>query len=188
MAQADSQECLQKKALKNPTSVGYRSIAWSLNIETHEFICDQAVLNNLLSSKHSFTNIKDFLRYMTPSKAAEMKRCFKYVIETGESHHFNCSLVIAEQTLIYVEFLIERVSTVLLKGTVQPLMILGSIRELAKLFEDLFDNTHHGFMLTDQETRILACNRYFEQYSGFKQSELLGLKASIFNKIGRAHV
>ncbi|MGT0149470.1 PAS domain S-box protein [Vibrio metschnikovii] len=36
-------------------------------------------------------------------------------------------------------------------------------------------------MLTDRDTRILACNRYFEQYSGFKQSELLGLKASIFN-------
>ncbi|EKO3637772.1 EAL domain-containing protein [Vibrio metschnikovii] len=181
MTQVDSQECLQKKSSKHPTNVGYSAIAWSLNIETHEFICDQAMLNHLFSMQHSTTNIKDILRYMTPSKAAEMKRCFKYVIETGESHYFNCSLVIAEKTLIYVEFFIERISAVLLKGTIQPLIKLGSVRALAKLFEDLFDNTHHGFMLTDKDTRILACNRYFEQYSGFKQSELLGLKASIFN-------
>ncbi|MGT0149469.1 hypothetical protein ACT691_06530 [Vibrio metschnikovii] len=67
------------------------------------------------------------------------------MIETGESHYFNCSLVIAEKTLIYVEFFIERISAVLLKGTIQPLIKLGSVRALAKLFEDLFDSTHHGY-------------------------------------------
>ncbi|MGT0149468.1 hypothetical protein ACT691_06525 [Vibrio metschnikovii] len=51
---------------------------WSLNIETHEDLSViPAMLNRLLSMQHSTTNIKDILRYMTPSKAAEMKRCFK---------------------------------------------------------------------------------------------------------------
>ncbi|NAW61355.1 EAL domain-containing protein [Vibrio sp. V31_P5A7T61] len=174
----DSRERAQKQRL---SEAGYRSINWSLDLKTHQFSCDQRVINDLLDTQHSFTHIKDFLRHMTPNKAAEMKRCFKFVIETGAIHYFSCSLVIPNQALTYVEFCIERASADSLKGSITPLIQLDSLKELAHLFEGVFDNPHHGLILTDEQTQVLACNRYFEQHSGFKQHELLGKKASVFN-------
>lgn len=53
--------------------------------------------------------------------------------------------------------------------------------ESAFAFDALFDNDHHGVVITDDQTRILACNRYFEQQTGYQQNELLGLKTSMFN-------
>ncbi|WP_084659738.1 EAL domain-containing protein [Vibrio sonorensis] len=44
-----------------------------------------------------------------------------------------------------------------------------------------FRNPHHGIVITDEQTRILACNTYYEKQFGFLRSELIGLRANIFN-------
>lgn len=181
MAQVKSQGLREKAVLREPPVARYDAIDWSFNLTTSEFICDLKAANALFHSSVSIANIQELLLYMTPSKAAEMKRCFKYVIESGKSHALNCNLVILDQALTYVEIFIERTSLTQLQGTIRPLLKLESLQEVAKLFEGVFDNTHHGLILTDDQTRVLACNHYFEQHSGFKQNELLGLKANVFN-------
>ncbi|WP_140417148.1 hypothetical protein, partial [Vibrio cholerae] len=75
----------------------------------------------------------------------------------------NTLLVSAEKLVALVAFSVDEVSSQLVRGTITPLLIFHSGMESAFAFDALFDNDHHGVVITDDQTRILACNRYFEQ-------------------------
>ena len=173
----------QQHENSSASDIGYRAIEWTLDIKTLQLTIESDDKNHWfdVNKLAEMNHLPLFTRYMTVDKVAELKRCIKYVSQTGISQYLNCSLVVANQPLTYVELFIQRQSSTLLQGFIRPLIQLDSLREIAHLFEGIFDNHHHGYIITDDQTRVLACNRYFEQHSGYQQHQLLGKKANVFN-------
>ncbi|MDB1123981.1 PAS domain S-box protein [Vibrio algarum] len=62
-----------------------------------------------------------------------------------------------------------------------PLFLPPTQEHLSSFYYQLFENDHHGMVVTDAETRILGCNSLFEKFTGYHIDEIIGKKTSIFN-------
>ncbi|WGW01587.1 EAL domain-containing protein [Vibrio sp. YMD68] len=154
---------------------------WYLNLDKREFDFDKKELEGLLNASNSISSMDDILEYMPGTQRRDLKDALVRVLKTGVSEYVNCTLMPKGTGFIQVEVYMEKPEKNAISGTFRPLIGLTSMDDLCEVFQILFENTHHGIVVTDSETRILTCNRYFEQLKGFKRNEMLGLKANIFN-------
>ncbi|WP_191146485.1 EAL domain-containing protein [Neiella litorisoli] len=54
-------------------------------------------------------------------------------------------------------------------------------KQFASMFEAVFNNTHHGVVICDDKTRIIAANKYVTDSTGYQLHELIGQSTNIFN-------
>lgn len=125
------------------------------------------------------------LSRLIQSVAAEQKKpvieTFKQVLASGKEQFLRCPILLPNHAFSLVELFVEKISAHELQGTLTPLFTVTSQEEVAQVLYSVFENAHHGIVVTDEETRIIACNRYFERVTGYLRSELAGLKTNIFN-------
>ncbi len=123
----------------------------------------------------------DVLSIMSKEQRKKAQQALKNVISTKESTHFSCCILPNTETISYINFFIELESPKQLKGTFQPSVVFSTQEQSANLFQQLFENNHHGMIITDEHTNILTCNEYFEKQMQVKKGELIGKKTNIFN-------
>ncbi|MEZ9229925.1 EAL domain-containing protein [Vibrio amylolyticus] len=154
---------------------------WKLNLEKREFTFDKAPLESLLNARGLISSMDDVLSYMPPTQQNEVKDALVKVLKTGKSQYIDCIFMPKESGFVQIEIFMERPEKNVVCGTFRPLIGISSLSDICEVFQAVFDNQHHGILVTDSDTRILTCNRHFEQLKGYQKNEILGLKASIFN-------
>lgn len=166
---------LAQKALK------YLVFDWSLDVESQQFQCDRAAQNLLFGETFSVLTTKKLISLIPKTQRNSVKRVIDEVLYSGEERYFHCCLLSPRQLFTYVEVNVYRSEMHKLKGTLSPCLNVSSASEAAQIFYSVFANQHHGVVVTDSVTRILACNQHFEEMSGYLRNEIVGLKTNIFN-------
>ena len=167
----------------NTAAVNYHgsAYAWSIELEAQTLTCDDR-LKELLFGENLPDLKAQTLFELVPFLQRKMIRdVFKLVLDTGQAKSIHCCLLAKSSLLTYVAIDIERKSKSELHGYLYPCFSIADRQQAAELVCSIFDNEHHGMLLTNEDTQILACNRYFETISGHKLRDLLGQKTSIFN-------
>ncbi|MEL7290647.1 MAG: EAL domain-containing protein [Pseudomonadota bacterium] len=154
---------------------------WYLNLKTQTLRCDSEVLALLLDSQVEQLSAKTFFDLLPKSQRTVIKKAFQSVLDSGQSKYTHCCLLAKTSLFIYSDIYIERVSSYELKGTISPCLNISNKNDIAEIFYSVFENAHHGIVVTDSETRILACNHHFESLTGYLRNEIVGLKTQIFN-------
>ncbi len=93
----------------------------------------------------------------------------------------SCCLMPNEAMLVHVDMSFERLNDHIVQGTVIPQLTITGSEELAKILETIFDLPNVGILIADQDTRILGCNRAFEQQMEYENRDIIGLKTNIFS-------
>ncbi|EEY98296.1 Rtn protein [Vibrio sp. RC586] len=157
----------------------YAALSWCYQIANQHMEYDLAMWQSLIGDIASIKKPEDFLDFLPLTQREQALHC---LASSGQHPQtVNSFLVNAEKLVALVAFTVVEVNHQIITGHITPLLIFHSGMESAFAFDALFDNRHHGVVITDGQTRILACNRYFEEQTGYQQSEMLGLKTSLFN-------
>ena len=158
----------------------YAVYDWYLNLKTHVLECDDEAKSLLVGDPSNSLTAKALFDLLPKSQRKVVKNAFQAALDSGERTYTHCCLLNSVSLFVYVEIVIERVSAYELKGTLSPCLNIASRHEAAEVFYSVFENPHHGIIVTDSETRILACNHHFESLTGYLRNELVGLKTQIF--------
>ncbi|ELI0348619.1 EAL domain-containing protein [Vibrio vulnificus] len=156
-------------------------IAWQLNLDSKEFHADENAFVTVFGLGRNILHAEEVLKRLTPSQRQIAIDTFRHVMKSGESQVFRCCIISPLERVHFVEFYVEKKNSQTLVGTLTPLLTIESCMQVAEVFYSLFENPHHGVLITDENTRILVCNQYFEQTTGYQRKDIAGLKTSIFN-------
>ncbi|MDN3682441.1 EAL domain-containing protein [Vibrio tapetis subsp. quintayensis] len=168
-------------ASSNKDKVGYPAIEWSWNLDIDQFDFRDADLSALMQEQKIQTS-SDLLALFSDKERSKLVRAFQHAAECATVQSIFCTLSTPlSHTLIFSQWVIEKKSESTLGGTVQPIIVVPSLGRMADIFVEVFDNQHHGIVITDAETHILACNPHFAEKSGYSAKELLGKKTNTFN-------
>ncbi|WP_076584909.1 EAL domain-containing protein [Vibrio ostreicida] len=159
----------------------YRTYPWELDLSIQQFTADKELMEQLFGEASTTISAKYLLRLVPSSQRRMVHRTFKQVLTSEHPKTFHCCLMTPTSLFTFVEFTISQRSETALMGTIAPCLVVPSQMAAADIFYSVFENRHHGVLVADSETRILACNRQFERLTGYEMRDLVGLKTKVFN-------
>lgn len=164
-----------------PASGHSQVIDWSYDIETREFECDQKGMMAAFGLKKPISGLDDLLEHMLLGQQDVAREKIAQIERDGGHGNLSCCLMPNEAMLVHVDMSFERLNDHIVQGNVIPQLSITGCEELAKILETIFDLPNVGILVADQETRILGCNRAFEQQMGYENRDIVGLKTNIFS-------
>ncbi|CAH1541883.1 conserved hypothetical protein [Vibrio owensii] len=164
-----------------PASGHSQVIDWSYDIETREFECDQKGMMAAFGLKKPISGLDDLLEHMLLGQQDLAREKIAQIERDGGHGNLSCCLMPNEAVLVHVDMSFERLNERIVQGNVIPQLSITGCEELAKILETIFDLPNVGILVADQETRILGCNRAFEQQMGYENRDIVGLKTNIFS-------
>lgn len=164
-----------------PTSGHSQVIDWSYDIQTREFECDQKGMMAAFGLKKPISGLDDLLEHMLLGQQDVAREQIAQIERDGGHGNLSCCLMPNEAMLVHVDMSFERLNDHIVQGNVIPQLSITGCEELAKILETIFDLPNVGILVADQETRILGCNRAFEQQMGYENRDIVGLKTNIFS-------
>lgn len=176
----DSEIAVEEKAAPHRQRK-YQTYTWQLDLVTQEFSCEPEAMKRLFDCHKPTISAKELLKLLPTTQRRMARTMFKSALASDKTHSFHCCLLTPNSLFTYVEFIIQAESEFVLKGVVAPCLVIPSRMVAADIFYSVFENRHHGVLVTDSETRILACNRHFERITGHQLEDILGLKTNILN-------
>lgn len=180
MNETDRQKTEQgaRQDVKPPAYVVYD---WTLDLQSQSFGCDEQGQQLLFGEVYDSLPISKLLRLVPVLQRDKVKQAFQRALASNQEQYLHCCLMAPDNLFIYVELYICRSDEYHLQGTISPCLIVPDAQQAAEIFYSVFENQHHGVVVTDSQTRILACNQHFESMTGYLRNELVGLKTNIFN-------
>ncbi len=164
-----------------PASGHSQVIDWSYDIQTREFECDQKGMMAAFGLKQPISGLDDLLEHMLLGQQHVARKKIAQIERDGGHGNLSCCLMPNEAMLVHVDMSFERLNDHIVQGNVIPQLSITGCEELAKILETIFDLPNVGILVADQETRILGCNRAFEQQMGYENRDIVGLKTNIFS-------
>ncbi|EKM23547.1 EAL domain-containing protein [Vibrio sp. HENC-03] len=164
-----------------PASGHSQVIDWSYDIQTREFECDQKGMMAAFGLKQPISGLDDLLEHMLLGQQDVAREKIAQIERDGGHGNLSCCLMPNEAMLVHVDMSFERLNDHIVQGNVIPQLSITGCEELAKILETIFDLPNVGILVADQETRILGCNRAFEQQMGYENRDIVGLKTNIFS-------
>ncbi|WP_199438062.1 EAL domain-containing protein [Vibrio owensii] len=164
-----------------PASGHSQVIDWSYDIQTREFECDQKGMMAAFGLKKPISGLDDLLEHMLLGQQDVAREKIAQIERDGGHGNLSCCLMPNEAMLVHVDMSFERLNDHIVQGNVIPQLSITGCEELAKILETIFDLPNVGILVADQETRILGCNRAFEQQMGYENRDIVGLKTNIFS-------
>ncbi|WP_199483414.1 EAL domain-containing protein [Vibrio owensii] len=164
-----------------PASGHSQVIDWSYDIQTREFECDQNGMMAAFGLKKPISGLDDLLEHMLLGQQDVAREKIAQIERDGGHGNLSCCLMPNEAMLVHVDMSFERLNDHIVQGNVIPQLSIIGCEELAKILETIFDLPNVGILVADQETRILGCNRAFEQQMGYENRDIVGLKTNIFS-------
>ncbi|CAM3742600.1 EAL domain-containing protein [Vibrio aquimaris] len=159
----------------------YESYSWQLDLTTQEFSCEPQAMKSLFGYSQPTISAKELLKRLPPAQRNKAREVLRAAISTHRVRYFHCCIMTPDSLFSYVEFKITVEEHSLLKGTLLPCLVIPSDIVAAEIFYAMFENFHHGMLVTDEKTRILACNRHFEKSTGYVLEDIIGKETSVFN-------
>lgn len=164
-----------------PASGHSQVIDWSYDIQTRKFECDQKGMMAAFGLKKPISGLDDLLEHMLLGQQDVAREKIAQIERDGGHGNLSCCLMPNEAMLVHVDMSFERLNDHIVQGNVIPQLSITGCEELAKILETIFDLPNVGILVADQETRILGCNRAFEQQMGYENRDIVGLKTNIFS-------
>ncbi|NOI71793.1 EAL domain-containing protein [Vibrio owensii] len=164
-----------------PASGHSQVIDWSYDIKTREFECDQNGMMAAFGLKKPISGLDDLFEHMLLGQQDVAREKIAQIERDGGHGNLSCCLMPNEAMLVHVDMSFERLNDHIVQGNVIPQLSITGCEELAKILETIFDLPNVGILVADQETRILGCNRAFEQQMGYENRDIVGLKTNIFS-------
>ncbi|ELB2800273.1 EAL domain-containing protein [Vibrio alginolyticus] len=156
-------------------------IEWSYDIDTREFECDQQGMAKAFGISTPVTSLNNLFDHMLMGQQETLKQRILEVELFGGRGRFSCCMMLKNVNLVHVTISFERLNKRIIQGTIIPQLTITGCEELAKILETIFDLPNVGVLVTDEDTRILGCNRAFELQMGYQNRDLVGLKTHIFS-------
>ncbi len=164
-----------------PASGHSQVIDWSYDIQTREFECDQKGMMSAFGLKKPISGLDELLEHMLLGQQDAAREKIAQIERHGGHGNLSCCLMPNEAMLVHVDMSFERLNDHIVQGIVIPQLTITDSEELAKILETIFDLPNVGILIADQDTRILGCNRAFEQQMGYENRDIIGLKTNIFS-------
>ncbi|RTZ16584.1 EAL domain-containing protein [Vibrio aquaticus] len=173
---------------KNSRGVGEKGLEWQpfvqhewkIDLQHQRLDCDEALKKRLFDS-HQVIKASSLLELIQPNKREQIKRAFQIALDSGETQSIQCCLHTPNTLLVYAHITISKCNEHQLYGTLLPLIQIEDTHDLANIFSSVFDNPHHGILIADMRTQVMACNSTYEKLSGYQLPEILGQRTAIFN-------
>ncbi|KJY84843.1 diguanylate cyclase [Vibrio galatheae] len=157
-------------------------LEWTWDTEHHQLQIDQALCRQILHSELPSLTGNVLLPCMSYSDQTALLSLLEKSCQFKSQQRFCCCLQLSDQNCCYVELRFRGEDPKLVKGTLTPLLFLHATASMiSELFAQLFNNSHHGVVLLDDEREIIACNDYFLQNSHYQHSALVGRSIDTFN-------
>ncbi|CAK1987658.1 sensor domain-containing phosphodiesterase [Vibrio crassostreae] len=159
----------------------YSEMPFSWKTNTDQFQIDIAGLTDSLNSKVAINSIDDFWELFSKRDQKLVMEHFRRAAEGDTPEPIKACIATHNNSIVLCVVAAKKMTGHLISGVVIPLFITPISEDISSFFYQIFENKSHGIVITDEQTRIIACNTYFENSSGYKIDELLGQKTSIFN-------
>ncbi|MGR6840275.1 EAL domain-containing protein [Aliivibrio wodanis] len=157
-----------------------KEVSFTWHPSTNTFHIDNNVLEEVLNIKTEINSLEQFLNLFSQEDQPQFNSMLNLLKEGHDTPPIKaCMTTGNNMTLGLVSA--KKISHDLIAGMVMPLCLSLTKEDMSLFFHQLFENDHHGMIITNDKTQILACNTYFEKISGYTIDELLGKKTSIFN-------
>lgn len=153
--------------------------SWQTN--TDQYQIDILGLTDLIDSKVAINSIDDFWKLFSKIDQKLVLDHFRRVVEGETPEPIKACIATHNNSITLCLVSAKKITGHLISGVVIPLFTAPISEDIFSFFYQIFENKSHGIVITDEQTRIIACNTYFENSSGYKIDELLGQKTSMFN-------
>lgn len=158
-----------------------KGLAWTWQINSNEFQIDQKSLKIACDTSKEVVKIEDFIFLFSSDDKEPLVELLRSAHEGNAPEPIKVCLNHDDHTLTACIVSATMLNKEVAAGYLQFLNILPSHEEMASIAQQFYENAHHGLIVTDEATKILSCNGYFEKSSGYKLAELVGQKTNIFN-------
>ncbi|PNI04481.1 hypothetical protein C1N32_11380 [Vibrio diazotrophicus] len=150
---------------------------WTLNIATQEFSYDREATHPFLFPNHSINSFGDWLALMSPSYRHDIEQLLESVCQ--DQHKRTCVVALWEDRHhgFYASFSAEKLSQYVVQGETQLIFEVKQDRQTMHWFDFMLRQDNCGVLITNSENKILACNKKFEQLSGFGLGDLVSLNS-----------
>lgn len=169
-------------------STGNASLDWVWDIQQHQLKIDEERCRQILNSDLPSLTGNVILPCMSYHDQMDLLKLLAESCQLSAQKRFCCCLQLSDDQCCYVELLFRGESSTCVKGTITPLLFVhATTSTLSALFEQLFNNPHHGVVLADESRNIVVCNDYFLQHSKYTNKDLAGRSMDALNSAKHSH-
>ncbi|NOJ22137.1 EAL domain-containing protein [Vibrio coralliilyticus] len=151
------------------------SIEWRWEAESHHFSIERDECVQLFQS--DFPNLTNnfLLSCLSYQDQSALVKQFEEAHKSLQKRRFSCCLNLDQGKVSYVEFTFNGDKQGRVLGHLAPLVTFDKNSDfVSQLFEQLFDNPHHGVVIANSEKNVIACNSYFQEHTGYSHPDLAG--------------
>lgn len=150
-------------------------IQWQWDEQSHQLAIEKSDVEQVLRIDLSSLGKASLLSLLNFQDQEELLKLFKQACNSTSPMRFACCLNLDQGKLCYVELLFHGDAQGHVLGKLIPLVSFdGSGDVVSQLFQQIFDNPHHGIVLANSEKYIIACNGYFQEHTGYSHQDLAG--------------
>jgi len=158
-----------------------QELTWTWRIESNDFSIEQDVINKRCGTDKTIKSIEDFIFLFSSKDKDKLVDLIRSAHEGSSPEPIQTNLVHKDLTATLCTVSATKLSKDIVAGCISFLSDLPPLEELFSITYQFYENAHHGFIITDENTRVITCNAYFEKASGYKLADLVGKKTKIFN-------
>lgn len=156
-------------------------LKWRWNLDNDDFDMDFRAFEKVVGCSLAIHDFNDFYQLLGETEQNKLLAYTESYMRGETPPPIKLSIVNHNNDVLHFTFKAESRYKTRFEGSIRFSMNLPDSSELMRLFYQVFNSEHHGVVITDEETKILTCNQYFEKYSGYSYSELAGRKTNVFN-------
>lgn len=159
------------------------ALQWLWNKKRREIDVDKTQFTKAFNTALPKNEENVILSALSLEAQIELNECLDACSEKGAPATYCCALLLDNQRVCYVEFVMrQHRDGESVCGLMYPLFFLPTAgHDIGTLFHQVFDNQHHGIIITDSEHHILLSNNYFSEHTGYPKKYLMGKPASVLN-------
>ncbi|MCL9782753.1 EAL domain-containing protein [Vibrio sp. S4M6] len=159
------------------------SLTWQWNEQNKDVELDKTQFSKVFLSRLPYVEEKFLLSALSLESQADFYRCMENCKAKNKATTYCCTLLLEKERVCYAEFVMKPpVNGNPLTGLLYPLFFFPSSgHDIGTLFHQVFENQHHGIVITDSEHHILVSNDHFATNTGYAKKQLVGQPASILN-------
>lgn len=158
------------------------SLEWEWDIKQHHLAIDEERCRQILNSDLPTLTGNVLLPCMSYRDQTELLRLLTESCHSLSARRFSCCLQLSDDQCCYIELSFKGVDRHCVKGVITPLLFVhATTSTLSALFEQLFNNPHHGVLIADQDRNIVVCNDYFLKLANYTNQKLAGRSIDVLN-------
>ncbi|NOH80494.1 EAL domain-containing protein [Vibrio sp. RE86] len=157
-------------------------LEWEWDTQQHHLMIDEERCRQLLNSDLPTLTGNVLLPCMSYRDQTELLRLLTEACHSLSARRFGCCLQLSDDQCCYIELSFKGINRHCVKGVITPLLFVhATTSTLGALFEQLFNNPHHGVLIADQDRKIVVCNDYFLKHANYTNQKLAGCSMDVLN-------